>query len=330
MPANLTPQYLEAEKRYKQASTTAEKVHAVEEMLAVIPKHKGTEKLQADLKTRLSKLRGDLEKQRKTGGKHDPLCVVDREGAGQVVLAGAPNTGKSSLLAALTHATPEIAVYPYTTRAPQPGMMLFENIKIQLVDMPAISQEFWEPRFSGIFRNSDAVLVLADLSSSEMLEQVESVLAILEASKVRLSSVSVQSLPEDPIVTKKCLVLGTKSDLDLGKESQGILQELYGNRFTVLLASAITTDGLEELRSRVYRLLGILRIYSKPPGKKPDLSDPFVLKVGSTVLEAAAQIHRDFAQKLKFARIWGSERFEGQMVHRDHVLADGDIVEFHA
>jgi ribosome-interacting GTPase 1 len=329
MPANLTPEYLEAEKRFKQASTTAEKIEALEEMLAVIPKHKGTEKLQADLKTRLSKLRGELERQRKSGGRHDPFSVVEREGAGQVVLLGAPNTGKSSLLAALTNAIPEIAEYPYTTRVPQPGMMPYENIKIQLVDMPAMSEEFWEPRYSGIIRNGDAVLLLADLSSPDMLDEVEIVLSLLEKSKIKLSANDTEGRIPGQIAVKRNLLLGTKADRDEGLESFKILQELYGSQYSVLSISTKTGENLPELKTRLYRLLGILRIYSKPPSKKADLNDPFILKTGSTVLDAARHIHKDFAERLKFARIWGSERFEGQMVHRDHVLQDGDIVEFH-
>jgi ribosome-interacting GTPase 1 len=329
MPANLTPEYLEAEKCFKQATTTAEKIEALEEMLSVIPKHKGTEKLQADLKTRLSKLKSELEHQRKSGGKHDPFSVVEREGAGQVVLLGAPNTGKSSLLAALTNATPEIAEYPYTTRVPQPGMIPYENIKIQLVDMPAISEDFWEPRYSGIIRNGDAVLLLADLSSPDMLDEVEIVLSLLEKSKIKLSTNDTEEQVLGQVAVKRNLMLGTKADRDEGLESFQILQELYGSQYSVLSISSKTGENLPELKTRLYRLLGILRVYSKPPSKKADLNDPFILKKGSTVLDAARHIHKDFAERLKFARIWGSERFEGQMVHRDHVLRDGDIIEFH-
>src|SRR5437773_2054961 len=213
MPANLTPQYLEAEKRYKQAVTPSDKVSALEEMLAVIPKHKGTEKLQADLKSRLSKCRAELQKPQGPGGKRSSLDIVEREGAGQVVLLGAPNSGKSSLLARLTHATPEIADYPFTTRFPLPGMMLFENIQIQLVDLPPVSHECWEPRLFGIIRNADAALLLVDLSSPEMLEQLETVLAVLEKSKVQLFSQG-PAKPFEGGITKKSMLVGAKSDLD--------------------------------------------------------------------------------------------------------------------
>ncbi len=329
MPANLTPQYLEAEKRYKQANFREEKIAALEEMLAVIPKHKGTEKLQADLKSKLSKLRAESLKAHGSVGKRSQLDLVEKEGAGQIVFLGAPNTGKSSLLAALTRATPEIAEYPYTTRLPQPGMMPYANIQIQLVDLPPISPELWQPRLSGIVRNADGALLFADLSSNDMLEQVESVLAILEKSKIVLYSSEKPHPGSEFGRSLRSLLIASKSDKDANREAFGILKELYGTRFPILSVSSLMGENLSEIKTLIYQLLDIICIYSKPPGKKADLNDPFVLKKGSTVLDAAAQIHKDFSARLKFARIWGSIKFEGQMVHRDHLLEDGDIVEFH-
>jgi ribosome-interacting GTPase 1 len=298
-------------------------------MLAVIPKHKGTEKLQADLKSRLKKLRGELEKPHGAGSRHEALDVVKREGAGQIVLLGAPNTGKSSLLASLTKAKPEIADYPYTTRVPLPGMMPYENIQIQLLDLPAIDLEFWQPRLSGLVRNADAALLLADLSSPNLLEQVETVISLVGEASIQL----VAEPHSEPVpvgsVAKRTLLVGSKSDIDVNEESSKVLQELYCPRYSVFSLSIYEEAKLSLLKSQIYAMLHIIRIYSKPPGKKVGLNDPFVLKQGSSVLQAAASIHKDFAEKLKFARIWGSEKYEGQMVHRDHVLEDGDVVEFH-
>jgi uncharacterized protein len=329
MPANLTPQYLEAEKLYKQAATAADKVQALEEMLAVIPKHKGTEKLQADLKSRLKKLRAELEKPHGAGGRHETLDVIKREGAGQIVLLGAPNTGKSSLLASLTKATPEIADYPYTTRVPLPGMMPYENIQIQLVDLPPIDREFWQPRLSGLVRNADGALLLADLSSPDLLEQVETVISLLEQARIRLVAEPHSEPAAVGSVAKQTLLVGSKSDIDVNEESFKVLQELYRPRYNVLSLSIYDESKLSLLKSQIYAMLHIIRIYSKPPGKKVDLNDPVVLNQGSSVLQAAGSIHKDFAERLKFARIWGSEKYEGQMVHRDHILEDGDVVEFH-
>jgi uncharacterized protein len=329
MPANLTPQYMEAEKRYKQAATEHEKVLALEEMLATIPKHKGTEKLQADLKSRLSKARQDSQKHKSSGGKREALEVVEREGAGQVVLLGAPNTGKSAFLAKVTKATPEIADYPYTTHIPLPGMMPYENIKIQLVDLPAISPDFWQPRYSGIIRNADAALLLVDLSSPDLLEQVETTRQLLRDSKIELAREAGPHDSSASLVTKKTLLVATKSDLDPGGLALTILSEFFDPQFEIHPISIQTGEGLASLCKRIFEILRIIRVFSKPPGKKVDFNDPFVLPVGSTVLDAAGMIHKDFAQNLKFARIWGSEKFDGQMAHRDHVLQDGDVLEFH-
>jgi ribosome-interacting GTPase 1 len=329
MPANLTPQYLEAEKRYKQAASSEEKISLLEEMLALIPKHKGTEKLQADLKSRLSKLRVELQRPRGPGSKREAVGVVEREGAGQIVLLGGPNCGKSSLLASLTNATPEIADYPYTTHSPLSGMMPYENIQIQLVDLPPISPEYWEPRFSGIVRHADAALLLADLSSPEMLEQVEAALALLEKSKIRLLGEPITGPSTEGTIGRKTILVGTKSDHELNRQFFNILQEFYVARFPMIFVSSVTGENLPEFKGRLFELLTIIRIYSKPPAKKVDYNAPFVLKKGSTVLDAAAEVHKDFVEKLKFARIWGSEKFQGQMVQKDHILEEGDVVEFH-
>ena|SRR5215471_6222501 len=162
MPANLTPEYLAAEREYKSAQTHVEKIEALERMLARLPKHKGTEKLQADLKRRLSQARKESQKK---GGAHTvPFWVVEREGAGQVALIGPPNSGKSKLLCALTHARPEVADYPFTTRLPTPGMMTFENVQIQLVDLPPLAAEFMEPWLPRVIRAAHAAVLVLNLN----------------------------------------------------------------------------------------------------------------------------------------------------------------------
>jgi ribosome-interacting GTPase 1 len=128
MPTNLPPEYFEVEKRFREAKSAQEKVEAIEQILAVIPKHKGTDKLRADYKRRLSKFKSK-QQTKKITSKRDAAHRVDREGAAQVVLVGAPNVGKSALVGALTNASPEVADFPHTTRMPAPGMMPFENIQ---------------------------------------------------------------------------------------------------------------------------------------------------------------------------------------------------------
>lgn len=327
MPANLTPEYLEAEQRFKQARTPEEKLAALEEMLATIPKHKGTEKMQAELKRKLSKVRG--EKQRKSGAKHAaPVYYVTREGAGQVALVGPPNSGKSSLLARLTHASPAVAEYPFTTRLPQPGMMAFENIQIQLVDLPPLHPDFPETWVPQAIRNADAVVLVIDLGEAEVLEQLTQTLAGMEQGKISLGPE-----PQEPlrgVARKSALLVGNKCDRPGARENFEVLAELWRDRFPLLAVSAQTGENLEAFRRGVFELLGVVRIYTKIPGKKADLSSPFVLPRGATVHDVAARVHKDVATGLKFARLWGQGKFDGQMVPRNHVVEDRDIVELHA
>jgi uncharacterized protein len=328
MPANLTPQYLEADRRFRQAKTAAEKIGALEDMLALIPKHKGTEKMQADLKRRLSKAREEAQKKGKAGGR-GTTYHVPREGAGQVVLVGPPNSGKSMLLAMLTNAVPEVADYPFTTRKPLPGMMEFENIKIQLVDLPPIAPAWTEGWVFALIRNADLVLVLVDLSSDDVLEQVEQIKTQLAAHKLRLMRHASGESTDEGEITKRALLVGNKEDVDDAKERAILLAELYAADLPVCTISAASGSNLEALRQALYTGLDIIRVYTKSPGKKPDLQAPFVLKQGATVLDVAGAVHKDIAASLKFAKIWGADKFDGQRVTREYVVQDGDVIELH-
>lgn len=335
MPANLTPQYLSAEQRFKEATTLPEKIERLEEMMAVIPKHKGTEKMRAELKRKMAKLREELEH-----GKHGPsrssgFYTVQREGAGQVVMVGAPNTGKSSLLAVLTHAEPEIGEYPFTTRLPQPGMMPYENIQIQLVDMPPVLTRTYEPWIGGIVRAADLALLVVDLGSGDVLDEVADSLEAIRSSHIHLASRESADLPEG-MFYRPAMLVANKADAAEADENLPILCEFFSDRFEVLPVSTRDSRSLKELKQRIFRQIDVVRIYTKAPGKKVDLdSHPFVLKRGSTVLDAARAVHRDFVHTLKFARVWSSDKSEravkynGQMVDRQHPLEDEDILEFH-
>jgi uncharacterized protein len=325
MAANLTPEYLEAEKRFKSAKTTDEKVEALEAMLATIPRHKGTEKLQGDLRRRLSKLR--VGQQRRPVSRVGLMHRVEKEGAGQVVLVGPPNGGKSQLLRCLTHATPEVADYPFTTRAPQPGMMAFEDIQIQLVDLPPVHPDFPETWLYQIIRNADAAILVVDLSDPDLLEDLETTLAELCNAKVDLNA------PTRPNsagwVLLKTVLVANKLDARGATEDLEILKELYRDRFPIVQVSANTGEGLEGLRGAAFELLELVRVYTKAPGKKADLRAPYVVKRGSHLIDLAAMVHHDFLAQLKYARVWGHGRFEGQMVNRDYQLVDKDVIELH-
>ncbi len=328
MPANLPPQYHEAEERYRRAKHPPDKIRALEEMLAIIPKHKGTEKLQADLKRRISKLK--TEQERRPATKRTTTFYVEREGIGQVALVGPPNAGKSSLLRRLTNAKPEVADYPFTTRRPLPGMVEFENIKVQLVDLPPVAPELTEGWVFGIIRNADLLLWVVDLGAEDLLEQMEGLEKLLNQAKIFPVGPKEKGGATGPgQVTKRTILVGNKADGVFAAEHLQLLQDLYGDRFPLLAVSAVTGTGLEVLPRRLYEVLEVLRVYTKAPGKAPDLSHPVVLPKGSTLLEAAETIHKDFAEKLKFARVWGAGKFEGQRVQRDYLLQEGDVIEFH-
>ena len=322
MPANLTPMYRKAEEAFRQAKTVAEKVAALEEMYATIPKHKGTEKMQADIKHRLAKLRETAQQQKGRSGVD--VFHVERQGAGQFVLVGLPNSGKSALVGALTKAHVTVAPYPYATHAPVPGMMPFEDIQVQLVDTPPLTPEGVVPGMTGTIRAADGLLVCADLGA-DPLEQADACMRVLDGRGIVPLG---RPVPEGGSAMRMIMV-GTKLDLPGADENFNALKELYKGVLPVVAASAQTWQGLGEIPRACFEMLGIVRIYSKEPGKPPDMEKPFVLPHGSTVLDVAAAIHKDIAANLKRARIWGANVYVGQPVQRDHVLADRDIIELH-
>ena len=330
MPANLPPQYLEEEKRFREAKSIPEKIKALESMLAIMPKHKGTDKLRGQLRSKLSKLKSESEK-KGGAGKRWSLFSVKREGIAQALVLGLANVGKSQLVLALTNANPEVADYPITTRRPIPGMMPFENIQIQLVDVPPINFEIGEAWLPQMARNADILIIMVDLGD-DPLTQVEEIVARLEGIRIKPGGgegEAIHSGEEGIFEPRKALIVANKVDLNGAKERERILRERYGRSFPVFSLSAQKGIGLEDLRRGIFEALEIVRVYTKPPGKEPEFSEPVILKRGSTVEDAATSVHKDFVSKMKFARIWGSEKYQGQMVKRDYVLRDGDVVEFH-
>ncbi|HEV2281652.1 MAG TPA: GTPase [bacterium] len=352
MPANLTPQYLEAERRFRQATSPDEQLEALEAMMATIPKHKGTEHMRADIRRRMAKIRTEAARSKKAAAKGPTWHHVPREGAGQIALVGAPNAGKSRLLAALTNANPVVAPYPFSTRTPLPGMVPFEDINIQLVDLPPIAPETAEPWLFALIRQADGALLVADLADDDLLASMDIVMALTAEGRVEFASLrgtaggpegpmpSAQmpsaTLPAtmklNPATTKATptLLVATKHDAPDAGVRLDLLREAYGARFEILPVSAATGEGLETLKLELFRLLGVIRVYTKAPGRRADKSVPYVFRRGTTVEEVAAVVHKDFAERLKYARVWGSRTYEGQMVQREHVLDDGDVLELHA
>lgn len=328
MPANLPPQYFAAEQRWREATTLEDQISALREMLAIMPKHKGTDKLQADLKRRIAKLQREAQAQRKKGGRRAQLGYVPKEGAGQVAIIGPANTGKSALVARVTHAHPEVAPYPFTTQKPNPAMMPYEDIQIQLVDTPPISDAYMVPWLPNLVRLADLALLVVDLGR-DPVGQAQMVIDQMGKTSTHLDARGGKSDGQVPIVLVKTMLVGNKSELPQAAENFKRLQEKFGKDFQMVAISAVKHEGLEGFEKKVFEALEITRVYTKEPGKKPDLEQPYVLKRGSTVLDVAAAVHRDFAKTLKYARIWGSAKYGGQNVQRDHQVEDGDIIELH-
>jgi len=323
VPANLPPEYFEVEKQYREAKDPADKIVALEGMLAVCPKHKGTDKLRADLRRRLSKLKCKDQTKQPTS-RRDQEYRIEREGAAQIVLIGPPNVGKSQLVAALTNASPEVADFFHTTRKPVPGMMPYENIQVQLIDTPPVTQEHTEPRLLDMIRRADMILLVVDVST-DPARQLEEVVAILENNHI--APIGPGHQRRAGWTFKSVLVLANKSDDSSISEDFHIFRELVEGDWPMLDVSATTGRNLELLKQTLFERLEIIRVYTKAPGKEPDRTAPFVLKKGSTVEDLAAKIHKEFLEKLKYARVWGKGVYDGQMIQRHYVLKDGDVVE---
>ena len=327
MAVNLPPHYHDAEARYKKAKTAAEKLVALKEMWVILPKHKASEKVQVDLKCRISELNDQIEAEASGPKKSAPgTFKLVKQGAGQVVLLGPPNAGKSSLLAKLTKATPAIAPYPFTTREPGPGMMDFEDVRVQLIDLPPVTADHYESFVTDVTRSADAALLFLDLADDDGPAATLATVERLKQSRRLL--VGTTDANDDPTTySLPTLLVASKCDDDAADIRLEMAKEVLGDRYPIHLVSAEAGTGLEELRKAIYARLGVMRIYTKLPGKPADKASPFTCPVGATVSEFAPKVHNDFEEKLKSARVWGSAAFEGQTVGRDHVLADGDVVE---
>jgi len=387
MPSNVTPEYLKAEDVYKSAKSPKEKLVALELMLSTIPKHKGTEKMQLQIKRNLSKLKKEVEKEKelKKGGTGGASFFVRKEGAAQVALAGLPNSGKSTILNKLTGRDVGIGDYAFTTVKPTPAMLQYKGIQIQLVDMPgliegvSLGKGMGGPLISAI-RAVDAIMILVDLSV-DPVKDLELILKELEAKGLRLNkkvpNIEIQKIPtggieiigdnfliecnsqdvkkilqeervhnaiitiKEPVTLtdifevldssleyKKAIIIGTKGDLPGSKEGLERLEKHVKN-FKVFPISAINNVNLDILPSEIFSILGIIRVYTRSPGKEID-NAAMPMKIDSTALDAAKKVHKNLYKNFKFARVWGnSAKFDGQRVGPEHVLRDGDIIEIH-
>jgi uncharacterized protein len=330
MPANLPPQYFEVEKKLKDTNDPLEKIKIMEELLSIIPKHKGTEKLQALYKRKISKLKSKSQK-KSVVAKHDLSYHIDKSGAGQVILIGPPNSGKSMLIKSLTNAEPEVAEYPFTTHKPYPAMMKFENVQVQLIDTPPITKDYMEVWHSELVKHADTVLLVIDSKSHDPAEDIATIQEILKEKKIILvpEDKDNKSSKEKGQFVKNCILVLNKDEFPENSDMRDLIIELIDPEFTPIFCSAAQNKNLELLRKKIFESLHVMRVYSKIPGKKPSFDEPFVFKHGCNVMDMAKAVHKDFAKNLKYARIWGKKKYKGQKVNKDYKLHDGDIIELH-
>jgi ribosome-interacting GTPase 1 len=355
VPANLSPEYRKAEQAFRAAREPRERLECLREMLRTVPKHKGTDHLQADIKSRIKQLTDALNAPHKGPARSSAGHSVRREGAGQVCLIGPPNSGKSSLHAVLTRSKAEIGPFPYTTREPLPGMLPFEDIAFQLVDLPPISAERMEPWLVGQLQAADAAWLVVDLADPASAEHLIAICAELAQRKITLDDGwpglgergprsaahadrhdtpgagehGAEEIPDPFRVALPTLLVANKCDLDPDPDEARVLEELTGVRFPAITVSAQTGQGLDQLARFLFDALGIVRVYTKVPGRPADRGRPFTVRRGETVLDVARLVHADVAHTLKFARLWGSGAFDGQQVGPEHAVSDGDVVELH-
>ena len=340
MPANLSPDYKKAELAFRQARDDAERLGCLKDMLRTIPKHKGTEHLQADIKSRIKQLTEELSGPKKGASRTGPVHTVRREGAAQIALLGPPNSGKSSLHAKLTGSRADIGPYPHTTHEPMPGMLTFEDVNFQLVDLPPISADYMDSWFVNALQPADAALLILDISDPACVEQAEAVRARLEEKKITLlerwpslSNATAETGEEVELdafrIYLPTLLIANKIDLDPDPDEVAVLEELLGVRFPAAATSVVTGEGLDKIAPVLFEGLQIVRVYTKTPGHPPQMEKPFTVRQGATVLDVARLVHKDIAGSLKYARAWGSGVFDGQQVGPEHPLTDADVVELH-
>jgi ribosome-interacting GTPase 1 len=350
MPTNVTAEYRKAEQAFRAAREPRDRLACLKEMLSTIPKHKGTEHVQADIKTRIKQLTEQIAGPKKKGGRTAPTYSVRPAGAGQIALLGPPNAGKSALHAALTGSHADIGPGPFMTQIPAPGMLPYEDIQFQLIDLPPVSAEFMESWFPNALERADAALLIIDVSDAACVEHVQVIRDRLAEKKIALiehwpgladpapqkaddaphPAADDEEEMEDPFrIELPALLVANKSDLDPEPDEVKVLEELAGVEFPAVTTSAVTGDGLDRIGPLLFEGLQIVRVYTKTPNELPDMTEPFAVRSGQTVADVARLVHRDIAAKFRYARIWGSGVFDGQQVGGDHEVADGDIVELH-
>lgn len=345
MPANLSPEYKKAEQAFRAARDERERLECLKDMLRTIPKHKGTEHLQADIKSRIKQLTDELAGPKKAPARAGPVHSIRPEGAAQIALLGPPNSGKSALHAKLTGSKAAIGPYPHTTQEPAPGMFAYQDIHFQLVDLPPISADYVPTWLINALQPADAALLVVDIADAACAEQLEFVVRHLKEKKVSLTGqwpadaaagepaeISDDERALDPFrLYLPTLLVANKCDSNADyADDISALKELTGVELPVVAVSAETGAGLDAIGPFLFEKLQIVRVYTKTPGKEAELDRPFTLRAGATVHDAALLVHKDIAASLRFARAWGPDVYDGQQVGPEHRVVDRAILEFHS
>lgn len=329
MAANLTPQYRKAEEAYRRAETPLEEWRCLEAMLREMPRHKGTDRLQADLKTKISRARSEAESAAKAPKKTSGFRLP-RQGAGRVVLIGGPNAGKSSLLASLTRATPDIASYPFTTRQPMPGMLEHDDVPVQVVDTPPVTEDFLDADVVTLVRGADLALFVIGLFDDDGVDAAVAALRRFAVSKTRLGEENRLDESDVGVTFTRTFLVRNGADGPQFDSRSDLLTELCPITFRVLDISTKTGAGIETLKGAIVDALDVVRVYTKSPARKEPDAKPVVVKRGGTLFDVAEALHHDLAANLKSARVWNASRPGVMTVGADHVVEDRDVVELHA
>ena len=390
MPANLPP---EAKAKWDEVVMTKNpetRLVLMGEFLSLVPKHKGTERMCNQVKRQMAQLRDEIEKkkqQQKKTGSGGPSYYVPKAGAAQMVVIGPANAGRSSLLKAVTNSSVQVTSWPFGTTKPTPGMLPYEDIQFQLVEIPPIVEGTGEGRAEGFMnlaciRNSDGIIVVVDMTDdpagnfmmvSEELEtsrilmapptgtveiikrgsgrdiqfiwegelidcSQEDVIRLLGEYRIRSALVRVigqvtLDAVEDAVfgnaVYRPTFVLANKIDLNDDPRMLDQLRQAAAPLEVIPVSLEKTPNLVPLIGAKIFDLLKITRIYTKEPGKEP-AKDPIVCKTGTTVGDLARQIHNDFYDRFKYARIWGpAAKFDNEKVGLDRVLLDRTIIQLY-
>ncbi|MBU1136053.1 MAG: GTPase [Nanoarchaeota archaeon] len=297
---NQSPEYQKAEADFLTAKSNEEKVNALEIMIKECPKHKSSEKMLANLKTRYKKLKEKLEKDKKQKKGTSSKKGIKKEGI-QIILAGLTNSGKSSLISKLTNASPQIAEYEFTTKQETIGTLDYKGLKFQIIDVPAVNYESFD---QGLSNTCDILLIIITA-----IKDIEIVLPYLEKS------------------CKKRIIVFNKSDLLNSEEKRKIKETLKSKKYNFCMISCKNNEGLDELKEKLLENSGVMRIYTKEP-KKQISENPIIMKQESSIKELSKKIFHS-SIKIKEIKITGpSSKFPNQKVSLKHILKDKDIVEF--